>query len=81
MVAAGRHDPDMDPDRALGELLTLHAAGVRLRDARAAEALIAAALAVAVETVPALLAVAEAKLAAVWYGRAAEPESPAGSPA
>jgi hypothetical protein len=55
---------DVDRDRALGELPLAHAVALRLQAAGADEQTIAAALGIDPAGVPALLAVAEAKLAA-----------------
>ena len=54
----------MDRDRALAELPVAHAVALRLRAAGADEGVIAAALGIDPAGVPALLEVAEAKLAA-----------------
>lgn len=55
----------MDRDRALAELSIAHAVALRLRDSGAGEQVIAAALAVPVESVRTLIEVAEAKLSAL----------------
>jgi hypothetical protein len=54
----------VDRDRALAELPVAHAVALRLRAAGADEGVIAAALGIDPAGVPALLEVAEAKLAA-----------------
>lgn len=54
--------------RTLAELPTAHAVALRLREAGAGEATIAAALGIPLEGVRALLEVAEAKLASIRAG-------------
>ena len=62
----------MDREAALLELATAYAVAIRLRDAGAADDSVAQALGIPIESVPGVLRMAEAKLAALLD--AADPE-------
>lgn len=68
----------MDRETALLDLPTAHAVALRLHDAGAADEAVAQALGIPVRSVPGLLRIAEAKLAALLAqeGEVAGPPSP-----